>query len=244
MTDPFADRTDASQETRRAILGAAERLFAERGLAAASLRAITRAAGVNLAAVHYHFGSKEGLVRAVFARRLTPLNRERLARLDACEQAVAEVGADPALECVVAAFVAPVVEMLAEPAGEGQEFARLMGRAFSEPGEATRELLLGELRPVIERFTAALARSLPGLDREELYWRFHFMAGTLGHTVGLGSLIRRSSDGLCDPHDAAAITRRLVVFLAAGLAAPPTPGGEGRRAGVHGPRGGSAGDGG
>ena len=77
---------ETTTDTREALLDAAESLFAEHGVQAASLRAITQQAGANLAAVHYHFGSKEGLVRAVFSRRIGPLNEERLRRLEECER--------------------------------------------------------------------------------------------------------------------------------------------------------------
>ena len=72
-------------DTRKAILDAAERLFADLGFDGASLRKITAKAGVNLAAAHYHFGSKEGLLRAALARRIGPLNEERLKLLDEAE---------------------------------------------------------------------------------------------------------------------------------------------------------------
>src|ERR1700754_704729 len=91
--------------TRESLLDAAESLFSERGIQAASLRAITEQAGANLAAVHYHFGSKQGLVRAVFSRRLAPLNADRLRRLGRCEETGGEI------EDVLHAFLAPALDM-------------------------------------------------------------------------------------------------------------------------------------
>ena len=73
----------SATDTKQTILDAAEDLFAEQGYAATSLRQLTGKARVNLAAVHYHFGSKEDLAKAVLARRIEPINVERIARLDA-----------------------------------------------------------------------------------------------------------------------------------------------------------------
>lgn len=217
-----AEAPGRGADTREELLAAAEGLFAERGVARTSLRAITRAAGANLASVNYHFQSKEGLVRAVFHRRLGPINRERLALLEASSPAD---GSPPDLEAAVRAFVSPPLAMLASRKSETRNLAQLVGRAFSEPG--VRELLMKEFGEVIERFTAALQRALPGLPPEEVYWRFHFMVGAMAHTVANCRLAERLSGGRCDASDGAALTERLVAFLAGGLraAAPRQSGG-------------------
>src|SRR5579863_9327890 len=99
--------------TKDRLLDAAERLFAQHGIEATSLRVITREAGVNLAAVNYHFQSKEALMHAVIARRLDPINEKRLAMLDACE---AKAGEGPlAVDEVLHALLGPIFEMLAGP---------------------------------------------------------------------------------------------------------------------------------
>ncbi len=207
--------TPPALDTKTSLLDAAERLFAEHGVTASSLRAITRAAGANLAAVHYHFGSKEALVQAVFARRLAPLNRQRLAALSRCE---ADGCRD--LDAIVRAFVAPPLRMIRDTPG-GRDFARLVARAFLEPAAETRQLVLAQFEEVIGRFTAALGRALPGLDRDELHWRFHFMAGSMAFTAGLSHLVeRRLGSG---PTDVEQLIRRLSGFLAGGMTAPPAP---------------------
>ena len=198
--------------TRESLMDAAENLFSERGIQAASLRAITERAGANLAAVHYHFGSKQGLVRAVFARRLAPLNEERLRRLALCE------GREGSIEEVLHAFLAPVLEMTREASHAA--FGRLMGRAFMEPDDEIREIQIEQFSEVFHRFTAALARLLPELPEREVVWRFHFVAGALGHTVACGQLIERFSEGRCPMGEAEGAADHLVPFLAAGLRAP------------------------
>jgi len=127
--------------TRDALLDAAERLFVEQGLEAASLRAITQLAGVNLAAVNYHFGSKEGLVRAVFSRRLAPLQAERLRLLD--EEEARDGGT---LEGVLRAFIAPAMRLRAS-AGP-VDVSQLLGRIFHQPNDEVRKMLFRKRRIV------------------------------------------------------------------------------------------------
>ena len=217
--------TTATQEqvdTKTALLDAAERLFAERGIAGASMRAITRQAGANLAAVHYHFGSKEGLVKAVFRRRLEPLNRERIARLDR----LAAEGRDRRVEEIVEAFVGPPLRMIGREPG-GREFAQLLARAVQEPGVGSRELVLEQFQEVIARFTAALAGALPDLGREEVLWRIHFMIGSLSFTAGLGFLVERFAGVPTSADGPEPVIDRLVTFLTGGMSQPPAATGGG-----------------
>jgi AcrR family transcriptional regulator len=118
-------------DTKSHLLDVAEHLFAEHGIDATSLRAITSQADVNLAAVHYHFGSKEGLVQAIFARRLDPLNADRLRRLDACETAAGDI--PPPVEKIIEAFIHPALKRLRK--NESKHFMKLMGRIYSDPSE-------------------------------------------------------------------------------------------------------------
>ena len=104
----------------------------------------------------------------------------------------------------------------------GPAFARFVCRTFSEPDESLHDLVLEQFRDIVARFTTAFERSLPDLPREELFWRFHFMVGSMVHTAGLGFLAHRLSDGLCNPADLDGLTTRLVRFLTAGLEAEAT----------------------
>lgn len=209
---------ETAVDTREALLDAAESLFAEQGLQAASLRAITQRAGANLAAVHYHFGSKEGLVRAVFVRRMAPLKEERFRLLEACN-----LDRPDAIEQAVHAFVAPLVRMMRDPATGSQHFACMVGRAFSEPSEEIRQIVTEELAETFQRFFSTLRRLLPHLPEKELMWRMHFVAGSMGHTVACGDLLERFSQGQCRISDVDNTIAYLVTFLAAGLRAPGLP---------------------
>ena len=203
--------------TKTRILDAAERLFAEQGFAGTSTRAITTAAGANLAAVNYHFGSKEPLIDAVCARRLEPINRERMEWLDRLEAA-----GDPSLEAILEAFLAPPIRISQDPV-EGESLlhvAQMIGHATSRPDSRIKDMLIHQFDTIVERFTAALAKQLPGLAPGQLLWRFLFMIGSMAHTMAISQAIKRFTQGLCDPHDVEGLIREMVPFAAAGFRAP------------------------
>lgn len=202
-----------SIDTRNRILDAAETLFSERGLEGASMRAMTAAAGVNLAAVNYHFGAKEGLVVAVYARRLRPLNEERLRLLTQ-----AEARTPLRLEEILSAYFAPVLRLLHD-SERGQVFGRLLVRAMAEPGPYLAQLFLEEMAPVQERFTAALGRMLPGLPAGSLFWRMNLATSTLHGSVAGGGGLELPVQGSCDPSDVEALIQQLVEFTAGGMQA-------------------------
>ncbi len=200
--------------TKDRILDAAEHLFARDGIEAPSLRAITAEAGVNLAAVNYHFQSKDALVRAVIARRVVPVNQRRLELLEACERAAGDGPLQ--LEEVLDAFVRPVVEI----ASHAREFVPMMGRMYTEPAELMEQVYKDHMEPVGRRFISAWQRALPDLPHVELLWRLHFSMGALGHTMGANHILRLFSDGQCDPSDVEGTLRRLEAYILAGLKAP------------------------
>ncbi len=206
-----------AHDTKERILDAAEALFADQGFDATSLRAITAQAGVNLAAVNYHFGSKEILVERVLARRLEPLNSERLSLLDR----VLDRPGGPTLEQVLECFYGPTLRMAAAEDTGSRRFMQMFGRTFTEPGGRLRELFAAQFREVASRFGEALHGCLPGLPRGELAWRMHFMVGALAHTVSSPHALRVIAPSLdVEPLDSDRVLDRLVQFAAAGLRAP------------------------
>jgi AcrR family transcriptional regulator len=201
--------------TRQALLDTAERLFAEHGYGATSLRRITAAADANLAAVHYHFGSKQDLFVALFRRRVQPVNRQRVARL---EQLIAVTAPQPPpLEDVLDVLVRPILALRDEPGGE--HFVRLVGRLFAEPGDhltAVRE----EFDEVRSKFLPVLAARLPHLDREQLALRMQFTIGSLANVLAQA---HRSTGPSClgpDRTTPELVADELVAYAAAGLRAP------------------------
>jgi AcrR family transcriptional regulator len=211
-----------TSDTRNGILDAAERLFVAHGYNGASMRQITRDAGVNLAAVNYYFGSKEGLIRDVLRRRLVQLNAERIRALDALEAQAGDQPVRPSL--IVDAFFGTLLRMAGREPDGGATFLRLLGRVPTEPAEFIRAFLAQEYKEVIERYKNALFRALPDVPRAEIIWRMHFMLGSISYAIsGIGALRQaidwkiESEDGL-DRLDR--LLPRLMSFMLGGLRAP------------------------
>jgi len=167
--------------TLEKIVRAAESLFEHQGFEATTLRQITAAAGVNLAAVNYHFGSKEALIREIFKRRLTQLNQERLAALDRLEKAAAGRPVKPTK--ILDAFFGTLLRIAQKDKQGGPTFLKLLGRTLTEPSEFIRVFLASEYEEVLRRFKEALIKSLPDVPREEILWRFHFMLGATAYAI-------------------------------------------------------------
>lgn len=203
---------NSSASTKERILTAAEVLFAQRGFDGGSLRQLTAAAGVNLAAVNYHFGSKDRLVEEVFRRRLDSLNAHRLA-------ALAKVAGQPGttLEDVLDAFIRPALELSSD--GSGSLFMRVLARAFAEHDDNLRQFLSENYGHVMRQFTAEFARLLPHLSKEELYWRIDLVTGALTHAMSGFGMIQRKSDVSEIVHREQTVAH-LVRFAAAGLSHP------------------------
>ncbi|MBL8451009.1 MAG: TetR family transcriptional regulator [Dechloromonas sp.] len=215
-----------SSDTRLRILDTAEGLFMAQGYEGTSMRQITAGAGVNLAAVNYHFGSKEGLLREVFRRRLDWLNDERLRVLDAMEAAAGAAPLKPSQ--IVDAFFGTLLRMADDEAHGGRVFLRLLGRTLTEPSEFIRAFLANEYSVVMGRFTTALFRALPDVPRAEIVWRFHFMLGATSYAIAGTDTLRLVTDWHLDTHAEEGATRllpRLMSFLLGGLRAP-LPGGD------------------
>jgi AcrR family transcriptional regulator len=221
MPDAGAAVSAARNGTQERILSEAEALFMEYGYEATSLRLITRDAGVNLAAVNYHFGSKEELFQAVLTRRLDPLNAERVRMLDALDT---KYGSKPApLDEILSAMFLPALQLSRDAAHGGTNFLRLLGRAYVDPAPFIRKLLSAQYAEMISRFKDAFARALPHLSRDELTMRLHFVMGALAYTLA-GTDVLKLIDTLNanEPSEDARLLRKLAPFLMAGLQAPAT----------------------
>ena len=201
--------------TKDRILYAAEELFAQQGFASTSLRQVTSRADVNIAAVNYHFGSKENLVNEVFRRRMDDMSRERLAAL---QQAVE---AHPGqLEPILAAFVEPALAMAQDRHGGGA-FIRVIARAYAESNDSLRKFLSDQYGHVLREFAKALAGCMPGLGKEALYWRLDFLSGALTYAMADFGLIKRPS-GVSEATHRQRAAKALIRFAAAGFQADAT----------------------
>ncbi len=210
----------AKMDTKIRILDTAERLFAQKGFDAVSLRTIIASAKVNLAAVHYHFGSKQALIHAVISRRLRPINEERLTQL---AEVRIKAGRRPVkLEHVLECLFRPLFRVQANPKA-GPTFARLVGRVIGERNEGLQKFMMSELAEVIIEFGAAFCTALPGLAKEEADWRSHFMAGAMAHTLCNADLLVRLTGTDADASDYETTVQRLIDFTAAGFRARVSP---------------------
>ncbi len=198
--------------TKDRILGAAEELFAQHGFGGTSLRQVTSRADVNIAAVNYHFGSKENLVTEVFRRRMDEMSAQRLARL---RQARAEAPGE--LEPILAAFVRPALALAQDRHGGGA-FIRVIARAYAEKNDGLRKFLSEQYGHVLREFGKAIAGCVPELSKEQLYWRLDFVAGALTYAMADFGLIKRPA-GVSEADHRERAAQELIRFASAGLKA-------------------------
>lgn len=206
--------------TKNKILDAAENLFAINGFTGTSLRTIIKKAGVNTASVHYHFGSKEGLIEAILHRRVGPFNKERLELLDQLE-ARHPTGLLP-LEEVITAFLAPVIRIHANRSHRTALVPRLMGRVVTEPDKNVRAIFYKVFAEVIKRFYAAFELALPDLEPEEIKWRMHLMIGAMAVTVAVPVFHSETEQRAKKTLDPDRLFDLMVKFVAAGMRVPPS----------------------
>lgn len=200
--------------TKERLLTAAEDLFAQFGFAGTSLRQVTTHADVNIAAVNYHFGSKENLVNEVFRRRLDELSQKRLDALNAAQGKAA-----PELEAVLAAFIVPALALTLDRQGGGSAFVRVLARAYAEKNERLRKFLSDNYGHVQREFAKAINQQVPELGKEELYWRLDFIAGALTYAMADFGLIKRPGN-VSEKTHCQRSAQALIRFAAAGLRAP------------------------
>ncbi|RYD30218.1 MAG: TetR/AcrR family transcriptional regulator, partial [Verrucomicrobiaceae bacterium] len=175
------------------------------------VRDITKEAGANVAAVNYHFGSRDGLVIAVISRYLMPVNQERLARLERAERNGGEVRE------IIAAFVKPIVEQVGKSELSEKLYCQLLGRIFSEQSVALPGELEYQTRSVVERFTKALNKALKEFSPDEVLWRLHFIVGGLIHLLTHSGFLYRVAGSLTGTPSVDANIERFLDFAVAGL---------------------------
>ncbi|MEH1130585.1 TetR/AcrR family transcriptional regulator [Micromonospora sp. CPCC 206061] len=204
--------------TRERLLDTAERLFAERGYEGTSLRALADAAEANIAAVNYHFRSKEGLLQAVVARAMTPVNAERERRLASLNTS----GGHPTIEQLVRAFVEPGLDLVDHHGDRGPAVARFIGRVLFDPSPRIRQLFADQVDPVEGRYLDALRLALPAHDTDTILFGYTTMLGMLAlQQAATFTPVRwRLVSGQTRADEAAAREEdreRLIAFLTAGL---------------------------
>jgi AcrR family transcriptional regulator len=203
-----------SDRTRASILDAAERLYADRGFSEVTLRDIVAVAGVNLAAVNYHFGSKDELIAELFVTRSIATNRERLNELKAAEAAG---GGRADIDVILRALVGPTVRGCLGPESERSTAARFMIRASIESVPPIRRIKNREVDH-LRKFAAAMRRSLSDCSDADLYWGLHFALAMAHQTIRDSERLTKLSDGICDLDDVEGVVGRIVAVSAMALA--------------------------
>jgi AcrR family transcriptional regulator len=219
LQDPLTDTAiedpdpEVHAQTKGLVFAAAERLFAVHGFQKVSVRDITAEAGVNLASVNYHFGSKDALLFEIFKTRTAELNRARARMLH--EASDRHQGKPPVRE-ILQALIAPPVRWL-EPKSERRIALQFLIRARGEGTDQMREALRSDVSH-LRRFADALLAARADLAPEEVYWRLHFVLGLI-HNNRFAELDRLHtlSEGLTREDDAAILIRRMVDFAEAGF---------------------------
>lgn len=205
--------------TRERILEVAERLFAEKGYNGVSLRSITAAAGANMAAVHYYFRTKEGLLRAIFEYRAEPLTA---ARRQALQAVLEDAGTHPPdIRRLLAAFIGPGVRLLGSP--QGATFNRLSAICSVDPDPVVRSVVFAVHDEVAQLFTDTLRQACPDIDGAAFFVKLQCVFGSMMYIrADNGRVDRLVAAG--DARDAKAnpdtLVEHLLDFLTAGMSAP------------------------
>lgn len=203
-------------DTRTQILDAAKQLFAEHGFRGTSVRAITERAGVNLAAVGYHFGSKAELLGAVVRRVVEPIIAAQSAGLD---RLLART-ADPSVTELVEAFAAPLFDEMPADGEGAARTSRLIMTIIVDPAGEMRNWTSSIEDTVSHRYTAAFRHALPSLSPEELLFRMRGVLSVLA--VDRVEFYDQSLSAGLSPVTSEAGRRWAITFLAAAMSAPPT----------------------
>ena len=206
---------EAEAATKQLVFNAAERLFALHGFQNVSVRDITAEAGVNLASVNYHFGSKDALLFEIFRRRTQELNRDRARML---HEASDRNGGKPPVREILTALFAPPLKWL-DPNNDRRISLQFLIRARSEGTAEIREVLGSDVSH-LKRFADALLAALPDLPRESVYWRLHFCLGMV-HNNRFAEFDRLHvlSDGATRESDIEGLLKRMLDFAEAGFQA-------------------------
>ena len=169
--------------TKGRLLEATENLIAEKGFDAVSVRDITGLAKANVAAVNYHFGSREGLLAAVLEHRLKPLAEERITNL-------ASLGEDHGVRELLQAWVSPLVSLLVVSGLPELAYCRVMGRCMEMLASPAFPDAAKASRAVDEKLLESLEKCIPLMSRQEIEWRLHFVTGALIHALVHGASIQ------------------------------------------------------
>lgn len=213
--------TTTEGETQQKIIDAALVLFAEYGIDGVPVRALTSHAGLNVAAIHYHFGGMEAVAEAVFNELSARINKTRISRLEEILVRAKAKRRKPNVAEVVQAFIEPYVDDSA--ATEGQLLAQLIVKHRLSPSPMTEQVIKKHFDPMAKQFVAALHEAVPTVPLSQMYWRYMLLVSTVVLTVSArrsSNRLERLSEGNADGADLNAMRDALVEFVVGGIRAP------------------------
>lgn len=202
-------------EPKMRLVESAEQLVADRGFDLVSVRDITQAAKANVAAVNYHFGSREGLMGVLVVRHLQPVQQERLARLEVLEKKWGNKAIP--LEELVEAFVRPVAGMVRKSELPERVLSRLVGRMLALESASMPASVAELSAELASRFSRSLAKSLPGSNKEDLAWRLHFLSGGLIHLLVAAEELQKNAESGVNELSIDLALSRFIRFAVSGL---------------------------
>ena len=217
-----ADKTTSPADTKTRILDAAEKLFAENGFKHTSIKQLAQIAGVNQAAVNYHFGSKHALIEKVIERRLSLIDHRRMQALEKIDSECVQKGCRPNCRDILQAMIEPAFNLAQVEPGE-KSFLLIIGRAFAEPDETIRRIFIRLFKPSFSFSLALIKKALPEIPEAVLWWRLHFAIGAMAHCMRVcGADVPVA--GIYPPtRDPGTVMKLLVSFLDSAMQAPLAP---------------------
>lgn len=201
------------ESTRDRILRAAESVFGKLGFEGATARKIAARAGVPVALINYHFGSKEGLYREIFAQRSPAIYDQRLVGL---QLARTEPDWEKRVEMVVKALIVPMFALRRKEAN-GAEFGRILARELTDPSSEGRGIFRETFDPIARMMIDAISELFPDWTRAEVNWAYQTMLGAMMVVMMDNGRIARLSDGAADAEDHETAALHIVAILTAGL---------------------------
>ena len=202
--------------TKKRIMDAAEILFAERGFERTTTHLLTSMAGVNQAAVNYHFGSKDKLIEEVIMRRLSPISRQSLTSLQRIEAEADRTSLRPKTEDVLLAIIDPFFKISSASSSESF-FLAIVGRALVEQDKTIQSIYRNCYKPVLNMIFNMLKKSMPEFPEQILHLRIHFALGTITYAMNLFKRKRLLEDFSTPPYGEEDVLQGLIRFVVSGM---------------------------
>ncbi len=205
------------EATRKRLLDSAESLFASKGYLGVTIRDVAKASRSNVAAAHYHFGSKEGLGMEMLRNRIAPVNEKRLQMLADSRKKAQGKALQP--NEIFEALLLPLGRAASRREGPDLRFMQLIGRSFTEPALFMEKVHKKLFRELPEIFMIELRKAFPDSSEEDLFWNLHFVVAAMLGTLAQHRRLGLFSGGVCDERDIKGMIHRLVTFAAGGFCA-------------------------